>query len=79
MYLIFTTQEDAIARADQEGQLRGYGYWTANEVTRWHTEPYRTAEENWALDVTEYTLTSEEQSQTVSSYNYPSEEDEEEE
>lgn len=69
MYLIYTTKEEAIARADQEGKLIGYSYWKEGLGTRWTTSPDPTAEGDWALDVTEYTLTSEEQSQTVSSYN----------
>jgi len=75
LYLIYTNEEDANTRADTEGQRVGYSYWTEGTGTRWSTKPYPTAEGKYALNVTTYDLTTEEQASTVSSYNpVPSEE-----
>lgn len=76
MYLLYATEEEAINRADQEGQLVGYKYWTSNGSTRWKTAPRITAKPligsaKWSLDVSDYTLTEEEQSATVNSVTYP--------
>ena len=75
LYLIYTNEEDANARADEEGKRVGYSYWTEGTGTRWSTKPNPTAEGKYALNVTTYDLTEEEQASTVSSYNpVPSEE-----
>jgi|TARA_B100001094_G_scaffold275207_1_gene282612 hypothetical protein len=69
LYLIYDTEEDAYARADEEGKRLGYSYWTQGKGTRWSTKPDPTAEGKYALNVTTYDLTEEEQASTVSSYN----------
>ena len=76
IYLIYDNEEDANARADTEGQRIGYSYWKEGTGTRWSTAPVPTAEGNFALNVTTYDLTTEEESTTVSSFNpvAPSEE-----
>lgn len=69
IYLIYDTEEDAYARADIEGKRLGYSYWTQGTGTRWSTRPSPTAEGKYALNVTTYDLTEEEESVTVTSYN----------
>jgi hypothetical protein len=76
LYLIYTNEEDANARADTEGQRIGYSYWKEGTGTRWSTAPVPTAEGNFALNVTTYDLTTEEESTTVSSFNPVPSEDE---
>lgn len=76
LYLIYTTEEDANVRADQEGQLLKFAHWTQGRGTRWLTAPKPTLEGNYALDVTNYELSDFEKTQTVSSYNpLPNEEE----
>ena len=69
LYLIYTTEEEVIARADQEGQLLKFAHWTQGNGTRWLTAPQPTLEGNYALDVTNYELADVEKTETVSSYN----------
>jgi hypothetical protein len=69
IYLIYDTEEDAYARADEEGKRLGYSYWTEGTGTRWSTRPDSTAEGKYALNVTTYDLSTEEESSTVESYN----------
>ena len=64
MYLLFQTYSEAIDRADAEGQRRNYAFWSKIGSTKWHTAPQET-ENGWALKVTEYELSTEEQSQTI--------------
>ena len=73
-YLIYTTEEDANTRADQEGQLLKFAHWTRG--TRWLTAPVPTLEGNYALDVTNYELSDVEKTETVPSYNPVPPEDE---
>ena len=56
MYLIYTNEEAACERADEEGKAIGYTYWTKGKGTRWLTKPVPTADGKWALDVSEYEL-----------------------
>ena len=56
MYLIYTTEEAACERADEEGKAIGYTYWTEGKGTRLLTKPVPTADGKWALDVSEYEL-----------------------
>ena len=68
-YLIFDTEVDGAIRADAEGARKGYAYHTTpNGVTRYHTYPELTNDDTYALDVTDYELTSDEESSTVSSF-----------
>ena len=71
MYLIYTTEEAACDRADEEGKDIGYTYWTEGKGTRWLTKPEPTADGKWALDVSEYDLDGLEQSSVVDSYLIP--------
>tara|TARA_E500000305_G_C3852880_1_gene156981 strand:- start:67 stop:309 length:243 start_codon:yes stop_codon:yes gene_type:complete len=73
-YLIYDTEADAIARADIEGARRGYAYHnTPDGVSRYHTYPQKTADEKYALDVTEYDLTEDEQAAITTSVTFPTE------
>jgi hypothetical protein len=56
MYLIYETEIEAIARADEEGKRLNYSYWTEGKGTRWSTAPVPTAYGEWALDVSSYNL-----------------------
>ncbi len=56
MYLIYETEQGAIARADEEGKYLNFSYWTEGKGTRWLTAPEPTADGKWALDVTKYDL-----------------------
>ena len=75
-YLVYDTEADAIARADTEGARRGYAYHnTPNGVSRYHTSPQKTADNKYALNVTEYELTEDEQSATTNSVTFPTPEE----
>jgi hypothetical protein len=56
MYLIYETEIESIARADEEGKRLNYSYWTEGKGTRWLTAPVPTANGKWALDVSSYNL-----------------------
>ena len=71
MYLIYTTEQDACERADEEGKDIGYTYWTEGRGTRWLTKPVPTADGKWALDVSEYDLDDIEELSVVDSYLIP--------
>ncbi len=71
MYLIYTTEEAAIERADEEGKDNGFAYWTEGKGTRWLTKPVPTADGEWALDVSEYGLDDLEEASVVDSYPIP--------
>ena len=68
MYLIYSNEEAACERADEEGKAIGYTYWTEGKGTRWLTKPVPTADGKWALDVSEYELDDLEESSVESSY-----------
>ena len=72
MYLIFNTEQEALVVADQEGQHRNFPHWNPNDIgeTRTLNSPIKTAEGNFALNVSNYqSLTSEQNSSTVESIN----------
>tara|TARA_B100001057_G_C22702601_1_gene892388 strand:+ start:866 stop:1108 length:243 start_codon:yes stop_codon:yes gene_type:complete len=69
IYLIYDNEEDANARADIEGKRINYSYWREGIGTRWATAPILTAEGKYALNVTSYDLTEDEESSTVNSFN----------
>ena len=71
MYLIYTNEEAALERADEEGKYRQFAYWTEGKGTRWLTKPVPTADGKWALDVSEYDLDGLEESSVVDSYLIP--------
>ena len=68
MYLIYTNEEAACERADEEGKYNNFAYWTEGKGTRWLTKPVPTADGKWALDVSEYELDDLEESSVESSY-----------
>ncbi len=80
-YLEFSTKDEALLRADQEGILQNYWYHRTNEQgvknetgTRYKTYPELTASDTWVLNVTDYTLTEEETDaclDTVTLHEYP--------
>ena len=71
MYLIYSTEEAGIERADEEGKYNDFAYWTEGKGTRWLTKPVPTADGKWALDVSEYDLDCLEESSIVDSYLIP--------
>ena len=73
-YLIYTNLEDALARAETEGVRRNYSYYKIGRGTRYKTSPEETADGNYALDVTEYELTEDEQSAITNSVTFPTSE-----
>ena len=77
MYLLYATETEAINRADQEGQAQNLSFWTSPiGISKWVSKPRITAKPligsaKWALDVSDYTLTEEEQAATVDSVTFP--------
>jgi hypothetical protein len=67
-YLIYASKEAAIERADEEGKEIGYSYWVDGTGSRCMTYPVETADETWALDVTNYNLDESEKSSVVDYY-----------
>lgn len=73
-YLIFDSEDEAIARADENGKRIGYAYWTVGEGTKWTTAPEMTTDSKWALRVDyKYELTDVEEEALVpySEVNWP--------
>lgn len=68
MYLIYETEQGAIARADEEGKYLNFAYWTEGKGTRWLTAPVPTADGKWALDVRDYDVSEDEISSSVDTY-----------
>lgn len=70
-YLIYSTKEEAITKAEEEGRAQNLEHWVDSaNVTKYLTYPIITDDGEFALDVTEYTtLTAEEQSATVTTLN----------
>lgn len=71
MYLIYETEEAALERADEEGKYLGFSYWNDGMGTRWLTAPVPTADDKWALDVSDYELDDLEAQSVVDSYLIP--------
>ena len=71
LYLIYETKEAAIDRADEEGKDNNFSYFTEGKGTRWLTYPVPTADDKWALDVSEYDLDDLEEASVVDSYLIP--------
>ena len=71
MYLIYETKDAALDRADEEGKDNNLSYWIDGMGTRWLTEPELTANNNWALDVSDYELDDLEALALVDSYPLP--------
>jgi hypothetical protein len=70
-FLIYSTEEEALAKAEEEGRAQNLPYWQDPvNTTKYLTGPIYTDDGEFALDVTEYTtLTAEEQSATVTTLN----------
>ena len=75
MYLIYTTEQDAWDRSETEGIERGLAYHVKREGTRYVTSPKLTDTNEYALDVSSFNLTEEEESATVDSYTPKPEEE----
>ena len=71
MYLIFSSEEAAWSRSEQEGISIGLAYHTQGKGSRYVTAPKETADGMWALDVSEYDLDELEQTTTVESVVFP--------
>jgi hypothetical protein len=75
-YLVFTTEEEGEQRAFAEGQrLNLYfhrGLPDSDKGSKYLTFPRETSNGKFALDVSDYELTSSEQSKAVSSVTFPS-------
>ena len=69
IYLIYDNEEDANARADEEGKRMGLSHWIHGLGSRRVLSAEPTAEGKWALNATVYDLTEEEESAAVTSYN----------
>jgi len=67
-YLLYSTEQDACDRADQEGIYNGFAYWIEGIGTRWLTKPVPTADGEWALDVSEYDRDELEEASVVDTY-----------
>jgi len=76
IYLIYDNEEDANVRADEEGKRIGLSHWIHGVGSRRVLSAQPTAEGKWALNVTVYDLTEEEESSTVTSFNPVPSEDE---
>jgi len=75
-YLLYETKEEALTKANDEGFRLGYPYFTEpNGVTRYPTYPKQTANGKYALNVTEYELTEDEQAATTTSVTFPTPEE----
>ena len=70
-YLIYTTKQEAIARAEQEGIARNLPYHTGKGTSRYLTYPTPTADGKWALDVSGYDLTDDEVEAVVEGFEAP--------
>ena len=65
MYLIFATEQEGIDRSEQEGIARGLAYHKVGKGSRYVTRPRLTSSDTWALPVSTYNLTEEEQAAVV--------------
>ena len=68
MYLIYETEQGAIARADEEGKYLNFSYWTEGKGTRWLTAPVPTADGNQQWDVRGYDLDDYEENAVFETY-----------
>lgn len=70
-YIIYDTLEDALVKADAEGLRRGYAYHKVGSGTRYSTYPQETAANKFALVVSGYELTEDEEASIVTSVTFP--------
>ena len=76
MYLLYATEEEGITRAEVEGQAQNLSFYKYGSGSKYITFPKITkaplvGSAKWALDVSDYTLTEEEQAATVDSVTFP--------
>ena len=74
MYLIFATEEEAWNRSEQEGIALGLAYHKVGSGSRYVTSPKLTDDDQYALEVSTFNLTEDEESSTVSEVAFPTEE-----
>ena len=74
MYLIFATEEEAWNRSEQEGIALGLAYHKVGSGSRYVTSPKLTDDDQYALEVSTFNLTEDEESSTVSEVTFPTEE-----
>ena len=74
MYLIFATEEEAWNRSEQEGIALGLAYHKVGSGSRYVTSPKLTANDQYALEVSNFNLTEDEESSTVLEVTFPTEE-----
>lgn len=61
-FLTYENEQDALDRADVEGQALNLPYWQDPiNVTRTVTSPFYTSTNKWVLEVTEYTTITEDE------------------
>lgn len=68
MYLIFSTEQEAWDRSEQEGIARGLSYHATGTGTRFVSSPKPTDSDEYALPVASYRLSDEEQATVVDSF-----------
>ena len=56
MYLLFSTEQDAWNRSEEEGIAMGLSYHKTGKGSRYVSSPKETIDGLWALDVTGYDL-----------------------
>ena len=71
MYLIYDTEQEGIDRSEQEGIARGLAYHKVGKGSRYVTRPRLTSSDTWALPVSTYNLTEEEQAAVVENVSFP--------
>lgn len=71
MYLIFATEQEGIDRSEQEGIARGLAYHKVGKGSRYVTRPRLTSSDTWALPVSTYNLTEDEQAAVVETVSFP--------
>lgn len=65
-FLTYENEQDALDRADAEGQAQNLPYWQDPvNVTRTVTLPFYTSTNKWVLEVTEYTTITEEENALI--------------
>ena len=74
MYLLYTTEEEAWNRSEQEGIALGLAYHKVGSGSRYVTSPKLTANDQYALEVSNFNLTEDEESNTVLEVTFPTEE-----
>ena len=70
MYLIFETEQEGIDRSEREGIALGLAYHKVGKGSRYVTQPRLTTDDTWALPVSTYNLTEEEQAAIVENVSF---------